>query len=363
MGLIWLYIYMQAFMDGWQATCKSKEQARLLIPPGTFLVSSMFFSGPCLTPGPVTIQVVGTVLATTDISEYENSEWLMFQHIEGLKLLGGGTFDGQGQDSWEHNQNCEADPTDQCVRAPSNLYFDRVTNGVIQNIKSVNPKGFHIFVTNSGNMRLRLIKINAPATSPNTDGIHISHSINVKISRTSIETGDDCVSMIQGVNNVTIKRLKCGPGHGLSIGSLGKYQDELPVNGIRVQATTLVGTTNGLRIKSWPDKYTGSASDIHFIGITMENVKNPIIIDQEYECDPECKKKPSLVKINNIGFINIKGTTISPIAVDLRCSKQFPCQDVQLRNIDLKLGTNPTTSRCANIKPIYSGIQIPPPCP
>ncbi|MCI13263.1 polygalacturonase, partial [Trifolium medium] len=111
MGLIWLYIYLQAFMDGWQATCKSKEQARLLIPQGTFLVSSMFFSGPCLTPGPVTIQVVGTVLATTDISEYENSEWLMFQHIEGLKLIGGGTFDGQGQSSWEHNQDCEADPT------------------------------------------------------------------------------------------------------------------------------------------------------------------------------------------------------------------------------------------------------------
>ncbi|PNY17983.1 polygalacturonase [Trifolium pratense] len=280
MGLIWLYIYMQAFMDGWQATCKSKEQARLLIPPGTFLVSSMFFSGPCLTPGPVTIQVVGTVLATTDISEYENSEWLMFQHIEGLKLLGGvGAFERYDCQNYDEQVNAH------------NLYFDRVTNGVIQNIKSVNPKGFHIFVTNSGNMRLRLIKINAPATSPNTDGIHISHSINVKISRTSIETGDDCVSMIQGVNNVTIKRLKCGPGHGLSIGSLGKYQDELPVNGIRVQATTLVGTTNGLRIKSWPDKYTGSASDIHFIGITMENVKNPIIIDQEYECDPECKKK------------------------------------------------------------------------
>ncbi|KAK2448630.1 Pectin lyase superfamily protein [Trifolium repens] len=353
----------QAFMDGWQAACKSNVQARLLIPQGRFLVSSMFFSGPCLTPGPITIQVVGTVLATTDISEYENSEWLMFQHIEGLKLIGGGTFDGQGQSTWQHNQDCEADPTDQCVRSPSNLYFDRVTNGVIQNIKSVNPKGFHMFVTNCGNIRLRLIKINAPATSPNTDGIHISHSINVKISRTSIETGDDCVSMIQGVNNVTIKRLKCGPGHGISIGSLGKYPDELPVSGIRVLRSTLVGTTNGLRIKSWPDKYPGSASDINFSGINMENVKNPIIIDQEYECFPDCKKKPSLVKINHIAFTNIKGTTSSPIAVDLRCSQQFPCQNVQLRDIDLKLGTNPSSSRCANIKPIYVGLQIPPPCP
>ena len=78
--------------------------------------------------------------------------------------------------------------------------------------------------------------------------------------------------------------------HG-SIGSLGKYQDELEVKDVRVQNCTLVGTANGLRIKSWPDKFPGAASDISFNDITMENVKNPIIIDQEYQCSPVCKKK------------------------------------------------------------------------
>ncbi|XP_027338295.1 exopolygalacturonase-like [Abrus precatorius] len=352
----------QAFMDGWRAACQSKVQARLLIPPGRFVVSSMFFSGPCLTPGPITIQVVGTVVATTDISEYENSEWLMFQNLAGLKLIGGGTFDGMGKSSWSNSENCEADPTDTCVRAPSSLYFSKVTNGIIQNIKSVDPKGFHVFVTNSANIRLRLLKLKAPATSPNTDGIHISNSINVKISKNSVETGDDCISMIQGVNNITINKLKCGPGHGISIGSLGKYENELEVKDIRVSNCTLVGTTNGLRIKSWPDKYPGAASGIHFSDITMENVKNPIIIDQEYECAPNCQKKPSLVKVRSVSFSNIRGTTISPIAVDLRCSKQFPCQNVQLNNINLKLGPAPTNSRCANIKPIYVGLQAPPAC-
>ncbi|KEH37190.1 polygalacturonase [Medicago truncatula] len=353
----------QAFMDGWQAACKSKVQARLLIPSGRFLVSSMFFSGPCLTPGPITIQVVGTVVATTDISDYVDGEWLMFQKISGLKLIGGGTFDGQGQSSWKYAENCETNPTNQCVRAPSSIYFNQVTDGIIQNIKSKDPKGFHVFVTNSANIRLRLIKLNAPATSPNTDGLHISHSINVKISRSSVETGDDCVSMIQGVSNVTIKRIRCGPGHGISIGSLGKYPDEIEVSGIRVQTCKLVGTTNGLRIKSWPDKYPGAATDINYSDITMENVKNPIIIDQEYECSPNCKKKPSLVKIKNISFRNIRGTTTSPIAVDLKCSKLFPCKNVGLHNINLSLGAKkPTASKCANIKPIYSGSQKPPPC-
>ncbi|XP_004487822.1 exopolygalacturonase-like [Cicer arietinum] len=353
----------QAFMDGWRAACKSNVQARLLIPQGRFLVSSMFFAGPCLTPEPITIQVVGTVVATTDISEYENGEWLMFEDIAGIKLIGGGTFDGQGKSAWEFHQDCESDPTNTCVRSPSSLYFNKVTNGVIQNIKSVDPKGFHIFVTNSANIRLRLLKLSAPATSPNTDGLHISHSTNVKISKSSVETGDDCVSMIQAVSNVTINRLKCGPGHGISIGSLGKYPDEQEVNGVRVKSCTLTGTTNGLRFKAWPDKYPGAASDISFTDITMENVKNPIIIDQEYQCSPNCKKKPSLVKIKDVAYTNISGTTTSQIAVDMRCSKQFPCQNIKLQNIDLKLGPTPVGSRCANIKPIYVGIQRPPACP
>ncbi|KAJ1407680.1 Pectin lyase fold/virulence factor [Sesbania bispinosa] len=353
----------QGFMDAWREACHSKEQARLLIPEGRFLVSTMYFAGPCSTPGPITIQVVGTVVATTDISEYVNGEWLMFEDINGLKLIGGGTFDGQGKASWAETENCETDPGSTCVRAPSSLYFSKVTNGLIQNIRSVDSKGFHVFVTNSANIRLRLLKISAPGTSPNTDGIHLSHSVNVKVSKCNVETGDDCVSMIQGLNNVTINRLKCGPGHGISIGSLGKYKDEQEVKGIRVRNCTLVGTTNGLRIKTWPDKYTGAASDITFSDITMENVKNPIIIDQEYQCSPNCKKKPSLVKISNVHISNIRGSTISPIAVDLRCSKLYPCQNVKLHNIDLRLGPNPGGSRCANIKPIYSGLQRPPACP
>lgn len=73
--------------------------------------------------------------------------------------------------------------------------------------------------------------------------------------------------------------------------------------------------------------------------------------------------QPSLVKIKDVAYTNISGTTTSQIAVDMRCSKQFPCQNIKLQNIDLKLGPTPVGSRCANIKPIYVGIQRPPACP
>jgi len=70
----------------------------------------------------------------------------------------------------------------------------------------------------------------------------------------------------------------------------------------------------------------------------------------------------SLVKIKDVVFSNIKGTTTTPIAVDLRCSNKFPCESIKLENIDLSLKTKPSGSRCANIKPIYKGLQNPPGC-
>jgi galacturan 1,4-alpha-galacturonidase len=76
-----------------------------------------------------------------------------------------------------------------------------------------------------------------------------------------------------------------------SIGSLGKYPNEREVKGISIKNSQLIGTTNGLRIKTWPEKYGGGASEISFSNINMTNVKNPIIIDQEYECYPNCQKK------------------------------------------------------------------------
>lgn len=72
--------------------------------------------------------------------------------------------------------------------------------------------------------------------------------------------------------------------------------------------------------------------------------------------------QPSLVRIQNVHFQNVKGTTTSPLAVDLRCSKLFGCQGVTVKDIDLKFGDAPTTSRCVNTRPLFAGVLMPPPC-
>ena len=77
------------------------------------------------------------------------------------------------------------------------------------------------------------------------------------------------------------------------MGSLGLYPHEAPVIGIRVKNCTLTDTTNGVRVKTWPDSPQGSATGMHFENLIMNNVANPIYIDQEYCPYFQCKLQVS----------------------------------------------------------------------
>ncbi|CAN1221714.1 PG1 [Linum grandiflorum] len=194
--------------------------------------------------------------------------------------------------------------------------------------------------------------------------IIIGKSTQVTIQNSIIGTGDDCISIGDAVEQVTVTNVTCGPGHGISIGSLGKYPDEKSVKGIIVKNCTLADTDNGVRIKSWPDLNPGEASDVHFEDIIMNNVNNPIIIDQTYcpghTCGPN--RIASKVKISNVGFKNIKGTSKNPEAVFLNCSQLIPCDNIQLTDIDLTYPKGVAKSKCFNVKPIVSGVCNPPAC-
>ncbi|KAK4788532.1 hypothetical protein SAY86_019851 [Trapa natans] len=163
-----------------------------------------------------------------------------------------------------------------------NLRFNFVTNALVQDITTLNTKVFHVMVFGTKNITFRSIKIITPKDSPNTDGIQIGHSSAITTVDASIETGDDCVCIGDGSEQVTITSVTCELGHGISIGSLEKYNNELPVNGIFVKKSTLTNTLTGVRIKSWPASLPGVANNVHFEDITMNNVSDLVLIDQGY---------------------------------------------------------------------------------
>ncbi|KAJ7977604.1 exopolygalacturonase-like [Quillaja saponaria] len=270
----------QAFIKAWNAACKSGAPAKLLVPKGNFVTGPVVFQGPCTGSEPITVEVQGTIKATTDTSEYMDPQWFSFEAINGLILTGEGTFDGQGFSAWKYMTDCQHGSD--CQLAPASLKFSHVNNTEIHGITSLNSKGFHSHVIYCQNFTAYNIKITAPANSPNTDGMHLSNSHLVNVSSSVIGTGDDCISIGQGCTNISIANVTCGPGHGLSVGSLGKYPDEKDVSGVDVTNCTLKNTTNGVRIKTWPASPPSQASDITFKDIILETVKNPIIIDQKY---------------------------------------------------------------------------------
>ncbi|KAK9937349.1 hypothetical protein M0R45_014146 [Rubus argutus] len=137
----------------------------------------------------------------------------------------------------------------------------------------------------------------------------------------------------KGNSQVTITSITCGPGHGISVGSLGKYPNEGDVSGLVVRDCTISGTTNGIRIKTWANSPGRSAAtNMTFTNIVMNN--------------------------------NIRGTSSSEVAVALECSKGIPCQNIYLEDVhlDLSSGKKEATSTCSNVKAKFIGTQIPPPC-
>ncbi|KAK6265357.1 hypothetical protein QUC31_016194 [Theobroma cacao] len=150
-----------------------------------------------------------------------------------------------------------------------------------------------------------------------------------------------------------------------SIGSLGHYDAEADVKGIVVKNCSLTDTDNGLRIKTYKNSSPSKASSIIFRDIVMTRVKNPIIIDQEY--GNRRSNEPSKVSISDVFYTNIRGTTISKVAVDLTCSLSNPCQGIHLNNVNLQYAGLPNdnlpfSSNCVNAKVAYVGAQSPLPC-
>uniref|UniRef100_A0A453SKV0 Exopolygalacturonase n=1 Tax=Aegilops tauschii subsp. strangulata TaxID=200361 RepID=A0A453SKV0_AEGTS len=310
----------EALEEAWASACGSTGNPTIIIPEGDFLTGALNFTGPCKGDG-LTIKLEGNLLASNDLAKFK-SNWIEIMRVKKLSITGKGNIDGQGKAVWTKN-SCQKNYN--CKILPNSLVLDFCDDVLIEGISIINSKFFHMNIFQCNGVTVKDVKVTAPGDSPNTDGIHMGDSSNVSIIDTTIGVGDDCISMGPGTTKVNISGVTCGPGHGISIGSLGRYKDEKDVTDITVKNCVLKGSSNGLRIKSYEDaKSPLIASKITYENIKMEDSGNPIIIDQKYCPNKLCTSKGDAdrVTVKDVSFKNITGTSSTPEAVSLLCSEK-----------------------------------------
>ncbi|KAK1367089.1 Exopolygalacturonase [Heracleum sosnowskyi] len=341
------------FLRAWEDACQWNGNSVMYIPKGIYRLKSVDFKGPCKSF--TAVRIVGDLKASTDVS---GNNWISFEYVDRLLVGGGGTVDGQGATVW----GTKGRPR------PISMVFNFVNIARISNLNFINSKSVHLKILSSQKVIMSGIRITAPENSPNTDGICISKSENIKLLHSNIASGDDCVSMLSGTENVEIVDVTCGPGHGISVGSLGHSRGDKRdnrVTGLHVRNCTFIGTQNGVRIKTWAPSDPGLVSNFVFEDLHMKNAENPIIIDQHYCPSRSCNTQAqSSIQIKNVTFRNIWGESSTPVAVKIQCSSKAPCSEFKLHNINLAYNGREgvAKSECLNVHGQSYGLTHPPGC-
>ncbi|XP_068641877.1 probable polygalacturonase At3g15720 [Aristolochia californica] len=352
-----------AFVKAWSAACGASGASTLIIPSQkTFRLKPLELTGKC-TASTIQIQIDGNLVAPNTREAFgQASKWILIHSVDSLTITGSGQLDGQGAIWWPKNcfhrklQGCPVD-----FSRPTLLSFESCNNLKLSGTwKLINSPRNHISVDDCNNVNISQIGISAPGYSPNTDGINIGKSNHLSISNLNIASGDDCISILSGVSDVNITSVTCGPGHGISIGSLGEGNREAFVSQINVEHCTFDKTQNGARIKTRPGG-SGYAKNIGFRHLEMKEVEHPILIDQYYS---DTMNTSSAVAVSEVDFLDIRGTGVKEQVVSLACSLSIPCQAIRLSEVYLATTVPGKTASayclkvdgppCTNCSPIIS---------
>ncbi|KAI7998573.1 hypothetical protein LOK49_LG10G02924 [Camellia lanceoleosa] len=288
----------EAFKKAWSEACSSTG-AVLLVAQKSYLLKPITFTGPCKSV--LTMQISGTIEASGSRSDYnsDRGHWLLFDNVQNLVVEGGGTINGNGMIWWQNS--CK-------INKALALTFYKSENIKVNNLKIKNAQRIHVSFEGCVNVQASNLVVSSPEKSPNTDGIHVTNTQNIQISSCIIGTGDDCISIVSGSQKVQATDITCGPGHGISIGSLGSGKSEAHVSDVVV---------NGAKLS-------------------------------EFSCSSEKCGVPK----------HQRNESASNATITFDCSKNYPCQGIVLQDVNI----TPGKASCNNVKLSKSGV-VSPQCP
>ncbi|XP_024543460.1 polygalacturonase ADPG2 [Selaginella moellendorffii] len=246
----------KALLDAWNAACSgggasrrygSSSYASMVLVPGgrTFVISPVQLRGPCKSL---------------------------------ITLQGGGVLDGRGKQWWP--KSCKFDSTQLgCyVRVyKQSLVLHDSERVLVDGLTLVNSQQIHFSIFHSSNVTATNLIVSAARKSPNTDGVHVQGSKFVNLGTITIDTGMPA-SLSFFLSFPFSLCLLCLMLRIISRGRLHLHWSQHisrlhALNYVDIYVASMQGGA-------------GLATGISFRNVQMDNVKNPIIIDQFY-CDME----------------------------------------------------------------------------
>ncbi|KAI0180209.1 glycoside hydrolase family 28 protein [Hypoxylon sp. FL1284] len=262
---------------------------------------------------------------------------------------GKSVIDGRGQAYWEALQN------DSALYRPMLFAFDGMKGATMSNLRMRNPPNWFNIIANSSDiiisdMNLRAESLNNVKIS-NSDGWDTYRSDRVVIQDSVINNTDDCVAFKPNSTNVVVQNLQCVGSHGISIGSLGQYENETDiVESLYIYNISMTNASDFARIKVWPGVQTdfethlkggggsGYVRNVTYDLLYSNNNDRAITITQCYGQSNEtlCNEFPANLTIEDITMKNFYGITsadLDPQAGTLVCSAPDRCSNIRVENI------------------------------
>jgi polygalacturonase len=247
---------------------------------------------------------------------------LYARDAECIGITGAGTVDGSGRKWWEKQKARTLEHA-----RPYLVCFQNCRDVSMDGITLINSPCWTVHPLYCEHVTLSRLTIRNPADSPNTDGINPDSSRNVRITDCLIDVGDDCIAIKAGTEdtpdkqaceNIIISGCHMLHGHGgVVIGS----EMSGGVKNVLVTNCIFRGTDRGIRLKTRRGR-GGSAENLHFSHIVMEDVLCPFVFNMYYFCGkggklPAVKDKnprsadagtPSLSDVS-IADVTVRGAT------------------------------------------------------
>lgn len=149
-------------------------------------------------------------------------------------------------------------------------------------------------------------------------------------------------------SNIDIRNATCYESGCAVIGSMGSnsWQADL-VDNVYYENIRCIHSSNAAWIKTYPG--TGHVRNVTFKDFIIEDVNQPIYITPCTYSGQNCDG--SRIPIEDISWINIKGTSRYNVAAGMHCSAAAPCKNLKFEDVEItpKAGGSAKVL-CANIQ-------------